>query len=79
MSESNCIVVKAKTLENGQPFRKMTGKRVYIKINSSGLDYIEDYCVDPIFGVCFKGNTVKIKPDTKVVLMHLEDMFENKK
>jgi hypothetical protein len=67
--------VPASEIKAGECFRKKTGEFVYLRISeSSTKTHLKS---EGIYGVCFNGNTTKVKPETIVVRCSMEDMQRN--
>ena len=59
-------------------FRKRTGSFVYLRLSEDAVRILE---LDPtlVYGVAYNGNIARVKPDTMVEEMSIQDMLANQR
>lgn len=63
-------------IPQGSYFRKLTGSYVYLRISASSVKFLgldEDW----VYGVCYNGNTVKLKLDHPVIIESIDSFLGN--
>lgn len=70
--------VPAYEIDEGEFFRKRTGKFVYLRIKDSALEFykvpVDNSC---IYGVCYNGGLTAVSFDTQVVRCSVYGMVRN--
>lgn len=69
--------VPARDIDEGEFFRKRTGKFVYLRIKPSALEFHKVPIGDCIYGVCYNGGLTAVSFDTQVVRCSVYGLVRN--
>lgn len=69
--------VPASQIEEGEFFRKRTGKFVYMRLSPSSLRYHLKQDTDLVYGACFNGNVTAVSPETRVIRCTVKGLVKN--